>query len=104
PDGVARMLYQGELKPGKYMRVPLPLPDSGINGKVTISATCCFSTPVDPQDSSMYTKAGVEISWIPKQGKPKEGFFQQVKIATEAELRRDAAKWESVLYAKKNKL
>ncbi|MBF4249293.1 peptidase S8 and S53, subtilisin, kexin, sedolisin, partial [Vibrio anguillarum] len=63
PDGVARILYQGELKPGKYMRVPLPLPDSGINGKVTISATCCFSTPVDPQDSSMYTKAGVEISW-----------------------------------------
>ncbi|HGF7182402.1 peptidase S8 and S53, subtilisin, kexin, sedolisin [Vibrio paracholerae 877-163] len=104
PDGVARILYQGELQPGKYMRVPLPLPETGINGKVTISATCCFSTPVDPQDSSMYTKAGVEISWAPKQGKPKEGFFQQVKIATEAELRRDAAKWESVLHAKKNKV
>ncbi|RAW97472.1 MULTISPECIES: S8 family peptidase [unclassified Photorhabdus] len=103
PDGVARILYQGELSPGKYLRVPLPIPDSGINGKVTIKATCCFSTPVDPQDSSMYTEAGVEISWIPKDGKLKESFFQQVKIATEAELRRDAAKWESVLHAQKSK-
>ncbi|GLP95351.1 S8 family peptidase [Paraferrimonas sedimenticola] len=103
PDGVARILYQGELLPGKYLRVPLPIPNSGVNGKVKIKATCCFSTPVDPQDTSMYTKAGVEISWSPRPGK-KESFFQQVKVATEAELRRDAAKWESVLHADKSKL
>ncbi|WP_319557968.1 S8 family peptidase [Thiomicrorhabdus sp.] len=101
PTGVARILYQGELLPGKYLRVPLPLPDTEITGNVKIRATCCFSTPVDPQDSSMYTKAGVEISWS-NSGK-KESFFQQVKKATEAELRRDAAKWESVLHAEKNK-
>jgi hypothetical protein len=103
PDGVARILYQGELLPGKYLRVPLPMPAAGINGKVKVKATCCFSTPVDPQDTSMYTKAGVEISWSPKPG-TKEGFFQQVKTATEAELRRDAAKWESVLHAEKSKI
>lgn len=103
PDGVAKILYQGELSPGKYLRVPIPLPKNGIGGKVKIKATCCFSTQVDPQDTSMYTKAGVEIGWKPKKGKKSEGFFQQVKKATEAELRRDAAKWETVLHAEKTK-
>lgn len=103
PDGVAKILYQGELSPGKYLRVPLPLPKNGINGMVNIKATCCFSTHVDPQDTSMYTKAGVEIGWKPKNGKKSESFFQQVKKATEAELRRDAAKWEPVLHAEKRK-
>ncbi|WP_419149213.1 S8 family peptidase [Pseudoalteromonas 'SMAR'] len=103
PEGVARILYQGELLPGKYLKVPLPMPDTGIIGKVNIRATCCFSTQVDPQDSSMYTKAGVEISWCPKEGKSKESFFKQQKRATEAELRRDAAKWETALHANLNK-
>jgi hypothetical protein len=103
PEGVAKIVYQGELLPGKYLRVPVPVPKNGINGMVNIKATCCFSTHVDPQDTSMYTKAGVEISWAPKIGKKKESFFQQVKKATEAELRRDAAKWETVLHAEKRK-
>lgn len=103
PEGVAKILYQGELLPGKYLRVPLPIPKTGINGMVKIKATCCFSTHVDPQDTSMYTKAGVEISWKPKKGEKPDGFFQQVKKATEAELRRDAAKWEPVLHAEKRK-
>ncbi len=103
PEGVAKILYQGQLLPGKYLRVPVPVPKSGINGMVKIKATCCFSTQVDPQDTSMYTKAGVEISWEPKKGQKKEPFFQQVKKATEAELRRDAAKWETVLHAEKRK-
>ncbi|MFA0813809.1 S8 family peptidase [Microbulbifer epialgicus] len=103
PEGIAKILYQGELLPGKYLRVPVPIPKSGVSGMVTIKATCCFSSHVDPQDTSMYTKAGVEIAWIPKKSKDKEQFFQQVKKATEAELRRDAAKWEPVLHAEKRK-
>lgn len=103
PDGVAKIIYQGELFPGKYLRVPIPLPKSGIDGMVNIKATCCFSTRVDPQDTSMYTKAGVEIAWAPRSSGKKESFFQQVKKATEAELRRDAAKWETVLHAEKRK-
>lgn len=99
PLGTARILYQGELKPGKYMKAPLPLPKGGLKGKVIIKATCCFVSPVDPQDSSMYTKSGVEISWCPNSlKKQKESFFKQEKKATEAELRRDAAKWETVLH------
>ena len=103
PEGVARILYQGELLPGKYLKVPVPMPNEGIVGKVKIKATCCFATQVDPQDSSMYTKAGVEISWCPKEGKSKQSFFKQEKRATEAELRRDAAKWETTLHAELSK-
>lgn len=98
PDGVAKILYQGEIKPGKYLLVPVPIPNGKIKGKVKIKATCCFSTSVDPQDTSMYTKGGIEISWYPKKDKKGESFFKQEKKATEAELRRDAAKWETVLH------
>lgn len=104
PPGVAKILYQGELNSGKYLRVPLPIPEGGIKGKVAIKATCCFATTVDPQDTSMYTKAGVQISWYPKKDDGAKAFFQQQKIATEAELRRDAAKWEPVLHAESNKI
>ncbi|WP_325907125.1 S8 family peptidase [Klebsiella pneumoniae] len=103
PDGTARILYQGELTPGKYLRVPLPIPDTGINGKVKIRATCCFSSPVDPQDTSMYTRAGVEITFRPDPEKT-QSFFKQKTVATEAELRADAGKWESVLSAELNKV
>lgn len=103
PDGIAKILYQGELKPGKYLRVPVPIPKDGIKGMVRIKATCCFSTSVDPQDTSMYTKAGIEISWRPKKDQKSESFFLQQKKATEAELRRDAAKWETVLHEEKRK-
>ncbi|ELY4675460.1 S8 family peptidase [Cronobacter turicensis] len=103
PDGTARILYQGELTPGKYLRVPLPIPQTGINGKVKIRATCCFSSPVDPQDTSMYTRAGVEITFRPDPEKT-QSFFKQKTVATEAELRADAGKWESVLSAELNKV
>ncbi|WP_447868506.1 S8 family peptidase [Rahnella aceris] len=103
PPGTARILYQGELAAGKYLRVPLPIPESGIKGKVKIRATCCFSSPVDPQDTSMYTRAGVEITFRPDPEKT-QSFFKQTSIATEAELRADAGKWESVLSADLNKI
>jgi hypothetical protein len=103
PDGVAKIVYQGELKPGKYLHVPVPMPKGGINGMVNIKATCCFSTAVDPQDTSMYTRGGIEITWYPKKGQKSDGFFKQQKKATEAELRRDAAKWETVLHEEKKK-
>ncbi|KDA92874.1 S8 family peptidase [Pantoea agglomerans] len=102
PAGTARILYQGELSPGKYLRVPLPIPEDGITGNVKIRATCCFSSPVDPQDTSMYTRAGVEITFRPDPEKT-QSFFKQKSVATEAELRADAGKWESVLSANINK-
>src|SRR5690606_36925215 len=103
PDGVAKILYQGELLPGKYLRVQLPLPKNGRNGMDKIKATGCFSTNGEQQDTSVYTKAGVEIGRKPKKGGKSEAFFEQVNRASEAELRRDAATWEPVLHAEKPK-
>ncbi|ELE9018319.1 S8 family peptidase [Enterobacter kobei] len=110
PDGVARIVYQGELKPGKYLRAALPIPDGGLNGKVNLTATFCYSTSVDPQDSASYTKAGLEISFRPDENKKKQGaqnadtkgFFELKKYANEQERRSDMGKWETVLHASKS--
>ncbi|CAD7559979.1 S8 family peptidase [Aeromonas hydrophila] len=106
PSGVARIVYQGELKPGKYLRAPLPLPEGGLTGMVTIKATFTFASATDPQDSVSYTRAGLEVTFRPNGDKIKEGksnadsksFFKKKKFATEAELRSDAGKWETVLH------
>lgn len=45
PPGTARILYQGKLAPFKYLRVLVPLPETGINGDVKIRAVYCFSRP-----------------------------------------------------------
>lgn len=105
-DGSVKILYQGELTAGKFLNVPLPLPNNGLKGKVNITATCCISCDTDPQDASMYTKAGITIKWMPKYGShsTSEQFFKQTTFATEAELRADAGKWESVLSNSKSKL
>jgi len=109
PSGVARIVYQGELKPGKYIRAPIPLPEATLTGKVKVKATFSFASATDPQDSASYTKAGLEVTFRPDKDKVKEGkanaatksFFQRKKFATEEELRADAAKWETVLHDSK---
>lgn len=110
PQGVARVVYQGELKPGKYLRAALPLPVGGINGNVTLKATFCYASPVDPQDAAAYTRAGLDIVFRPNQQKIQDGkanadtksFFDMKKYATEEERRSDMGKWETVLHGQKN--
>lgn len=107
PDGVARIIFQGELKPGKYLRAPIPLPKDQVKGKVTITASLCYASQVDPQDASAYTKAGLGITFRPDADKfdqkaknPKSRtFFSQSEYLTEPELRGDLGKWETVLHA-----
>jgi hypothetical protein len=106
PDGVARVVYQGELKPGKYLRAPLPIPEGGLSGMVELSATFCYASPTDPQDAASYTRAGLEVVFRPnianvKEGKSiaeTDGFFERKKYATEHELRSDQGKWETVMH------
>ena len=98
-DGEARIVYQGELTPGKHLRLPVPLPEGGLEGMVEIKATCCFACPLDSTDSSMYTRAGLTIQWLPKKDDKSETFFGQTKFAAEHDLRSDAGKWETVLHA-----
>ncbi|MDT4811695.1 Subtilase family protein [compost metagenome] len=109
PAGVARIVYQGELKPGKYIKAPIPLPDEGLSGMVTLKATFTFASATDPQDSSSYTRAGLEVTFRPNEERVKDGkanaetttFFKKKKFATEAELRADSGKWETVLHDQK---
>lgn len=106
PSGVARIVYQGELKPGKYIRAPIPLPETALTGKVKVKATFSFASTTDPQDSASYTRAGLEVTFRPNKDKVAEGkanaktksFFEKRKFATEDELRSDAGKWETVLH------
>ena len=110
PTGVARVVYQGELKPGKYLRASLPLPAGGLQGNIRLKATFCYASPTDPQDAVAYTRAGLEIVFRPSDKKVKEGksnadtkgFFDLKKYATEEERRSDMGKWETVLHGNKS--
>ena len=110
PAGVARVVYQGELKPGKYLRAPIPLPAEGLQGNINLKATFCYASPTDPQDAISYTRAGLEIVFRPDEQKIGMGktnaqtksFFDKKQYATEQELRSDLGKWETVLHGNKN--
>lgn len=109
PAGVARVVYQGELKPGKYLRATLPLPIGGLKGNIRLKATFCYASPTDPQDAVAYTRAGLDVVFRPSDKKVKDGktnadtkgFFSLKKFATEEERRSDLGKWETVLHADK---
>ncbi|GAB2503135.1 hypothetical protein GCM10027084_16970 [Pseudoxanthomonas sangjuensis] len=111
--GVARIVYQGELKPGKYLRAPLPLPKDGLKGRVRLKATFCYASPTDPQDACSYTQAGLEVTFRPHSGKSAKedaqdpntrSFFKTAKYADENQRRSDDGKWETVLHDADNML
>lgn len=104
-DGMARVVYQGELRPGKYLRAPLPVPLRGFQGKVDVQATFCFASPVDTQSPDVYTRAGLGVVFRPDIKKFAKGartpksrpFFSPSAYMDEAALRNDEGKWETVL-------
>jgi hypothetical protein len=113
--GVAHILYQGTLEPGKYVRVRIPVPNTPMQGKVTISATFCYATETDPQDIVNYTRAGLDVKFRPdrsKRTKREDGtlpehpdtkaFFQLGVFNTEESLRRDAHQWEACVKRTRN--
>lgn len=104
--GTARIVYQGELRPGKSMRAPVPLPESVVEGFVTLKATLVFASDVDPQDSVAYTKAGLTPTFRPHAGRVEaeathaksKGFFESGSARVhESEQRSDIGKWETVM-------
>jgi hypothetical protein len=109
PAGTARIVYQGELLPGKYLRAPVPLPATEIPGFVTLGATFCYASPIDPQDAAAYTRAGLEVTFRPdvddikagKQTATTRGFFDLQRYSTEQQRRADLGKWETVLHDRK---
>jgi hypothetical protein len=111
-DGVARILYQGNLVPGKFIRAPIPLPTMQLEGKVKLSATFCYASPVDVEDVAAYTKAGLVIRFRPHSGRTAgesdrvktRSMFSSKAFRTEQEQRADLGKWENVLHASEGML
>lgn len=109
-DGVARVVYQGVVHPGKYLRAQIPVPKDGLDGKVRFHATFCFASAVDTHSPDVYTRAGLEIVYRPDTTRFKNGaktaasspFFSPAAFATEGALRSDNGKWETVLKGSKN--
>ena len=109
-DDTVRVIYQGEIAPARYIRAPIPLPSGMIPGKVTITATLCYPTGVDPHHPGNYTRAGLEPTFRPHDQKRKDpkqahpdskGFFGKgAERLIEDELRRDAWKWENCLHTR----
>jgi len=91
------------------VRMPIPVPQTHIPGKVEITATFCFASKIDPQDPINYTRSGLDIVFRPDhtrvkktdpQARPKtRTFFSTKNYALETELRRDFHKWETTLHA-----
>lgn len=109
-DDTVRVVYQGKIAPTRYIRAPIPLPSGAIPGKVTITATLCYPTGVDPHHPGNYTRAGLEPTFRPHDQKRKDpkqahtdskSFFGKTQSGLmEDELRRDAWKWENCLHTR----
>jgi hypothetical protein len=107
-DDTVRVVYQGKISPARYIRAPIPVPSGIIPGKVTITATLCYPTGVDPHHPGNYTRAGLEPTFRPHDQKRKDpkqahadskGLFGKGQSGLmEDELRRDAWKWENCLH------
>ncbi|OII18434.1 S8 family peptidase [Curtobacterium sp. MCBA15_013] len=104
-DGVARIIYQGELKPGKYVRAKVPIPTGGFTGDVRMRATFCYASPVDAHSPDVYTRAALEPIFRPNLSKYAKGaktpksrrFFSQLEYVGEERRRNDFGQWETVL-------
>jgi hypothetical protein len=115
-DGEVTIVFQGLLEPSQFIRFPIPVPRDPLKTTITIKATFCFFTRVDPEDSLNYTRAGLGIVFRPNTaghpgyntlGKvrgahPSKGFFRSEDYySTEMERRRDAHKWETIVRAER---
>jgi hypothetical protein len=60
------VLFQSSLMPGKYVKLPIPLPDvSKINGKVDIKWTVGILTRPDLKNSEEYSNVSIEDTFYP---------------------------------------
>lgn len=114
PSASVRVIYQDEISPSQYRRIRLPLPQTGLKGKLTLTATFCFATEIDAGHPGNYTKSGLSIVFRPNKARfenvdsihPKsESFFKLKEMySTSQILRSDANKWETCLHSRINKM
>ena len=112
PNDTVRIVYQGSLSAGSWIKAPIPMPFDTLSGKVEICATVTYMTDTNPQDSANYTKAGVEMIFRPHADKrkkptqrhPDSSSFFQIKEygeSVEDDLTYKAHFWETALSASK---
>ncbi len=114
PDGCVRVVYQDEITAARYRRIQLPLPKQRLTGRVHITATFCFATPVDPEHPGNYTKSGLSVVFRPNRSRfSRPGaihpdtapFFCPADLyPAQRQLRADAHKWETCLHRRVSKL
>lgn len=107
-DDTIRVVYQGKISPARYIRALIPVPSGTMPGRVSITATLCYATEVDPHHPGNYTRAGLEVAFRPHDQKrrntkqihanTKSFFGKAQKGLMEDGLRRDAWKWENCLH------
>jgi len=103
-DNVATIIYQGSIESDNRIRARIPLPDGLTNGHVYIKATFCFTSAIDPAHAINYTRSGLGITFRPRQDEEETiTFFSSGNLYdSEASLRSDAHKWETVLSCEKH--
>ncbi|HHL2711121.1 TPA: S8 family peptidase [Yersinia enterocolitica] len=101
----ATIIYYGSLAKGKYLRAPIPFPDVPFSESFELTATLCIQTPVDPEHSVNYTRAGMQVTFRPRLGlsdTDTDDFFgRNSQYKTERECRSEGHKWETCLHRSK---
>lgn len=107
-DRTVHVIYQDTLEPKQWVQAVVPmLPVEDMGGYVTLSATICFATDIDPEHPGLYTRAGLDIVFRKDKYKIKpdkstaesSSFFRPIEGVSEADLREDWHKWETVRWA-----
>jgi hypothetical protein len=101
-DNEVCVIYQGHIEAGGTMRIGIPIPPVALGVGLTIKATFCFASPVDPADPINYTRHGLTVVFRPRGEGSTFPFFSTGNYNTEQDLRSDAYKWETVLHRSLN--
>lgn len=111
-DDEALVIFQGILPVKETLRVPVPIPDEGLQGNVSITATLAIAPDVDASFPNTYTRAGLSVAFRPdhskfnnNEGKPSnhpktKSFFSEnifSNNSSEFILRTENHKWETCL-------
>ena len=109
PDDEAVIIFQGMLPVGTHLRAPIPMPESSLEGMVTIAATILIAPTTNPEFVASYTESGFEAIFRPHSSQyteypdgrtsrhPKsKPFFSESTMygRGELELREGGLKWE----------
>lgn len=101
-DGEVRVIYRGKIRPGGWIRMPIPIPTSGMVGMVEVGATFVYACHTDPADPSNYSRSGLDIIFRPHDQKLNENNLPSTKsffsrtFQEERDLRKLALKWDTV--------